>query len=96
MNVAIDALRLRFTNAAGHAHRIERVTQRAVVLLASRLQAARAPAQHGASALRTIAVDGVALDRLSDEDAAAAIADAVASSLANTGADARVEAAWRS
>jgi hypothetical protein len=39
VNVAIDALRLRFTNAAGHTHRAERVTQRALTLLAARLQA---------------------------------------------------------
>lgn len=87
MNVAIDALRLRFRNAAGHEHRIEPLTRRALALLAARLQAAGESPSPSAQAARTIAVGGIAFDRLGDEDAATAIADAVAASLSATGAE---------
>ena len=86
MNVAIDALRLRFRNAAGHEHRIEPLTRRALALLAARLQAAGEPVPANAPATRTIAVGGIAFDRLGDEAAATAIADAVATSLRTTSA----------
>jgi hypothetical protein len=87
VNVAIDALRLRFRNAAGHEHRIEPVTRRALALLAERLRATDEPAPANAQAARTIAVDGIAFDRLGDEGAATAIADTVAASLSATGAE---------
>jgi hypothetical protein len=88
VNVAIDALRLRFRNAAGHEHRIEPVTRRALALLAARLQANDEPAPANAQPARTIAVGGIAFDRLGDEGAAQAIAGAVAASLTSTGEDA--------
>jgi hypothetical protein len=85
VNVAIDALRLRFRNAAGHEHRIEPLTRRALALLAARLQSADEPAPAHAPAARTIAVGGIAFDRLGDEGAATAIADALAASLRASG-----------
>jgi hypothetical protein len=89
VNVAIDALRLRFRNAAGHEHRIEPVTRRALALLAARLQdAADLPGSAADThALRSVAVDGIAFDHVGDETAASAIADAVAASLTGTGAE---------
>ncbi|MBV8299830.1 MAG: hypothetical protein JO083_09845 [Candidatus Eremiobacteraeota bacterium] len=96
MNVAIDALRLRFRNAAGHEHRIEPLTRRALALLAARLQAADEPLPANAQAARTIAVGGIAFDRLGDEEAASAIADTVATSLRAISANGAEGAAWES
>jgi len=87
VNVAIDALRLRFRNAAGHEHRIEPLTRRALALLAARLQAAGEEPPANAPGARTIAVGGIAFDRLGDEGAATAIADAVGASLRASGAE---------
>jgi hypothetical protein len=80
-DLKIDILRLGLGGHAGHAYRAGPVAARALALLADRLDAAR-PAD--ATSLDDLSVAVAALDwgRVSDEQAARALADALFEALA--------------
>jgi hypothetical protein len=81
MRVSVGRLRVRVTGAAGSEHRVRPIVRRAVELMAERLRAdgarattAGAPARVGGLNIPPLAAD---LRHLSDEAAAARLADAI-------------------
>jgi hypothetical protein len=86
LDLKIDRLQLNIANAAGHEHRVRPITEHAVALLAERLAervdaAGQSPA---ASAVESLSAAPVSFDlsRMSDAQAAEAIAGAWLEALA--------------
>lgn len=81
MRVQIDRLRLQFAGAAGHAHRAQPITRRALELLRWRMLAAGMPA--AALELPALTMPRIALDlrAVSDEAAAEKVAEAMYTAL---------------
>src|SRR5262245_24558077 len=78
LDVTIDRLMLRFEDGAGHEHRVRAITERAVALLGERLVdfGIRAQQDESVGEMKIPAVN-LQLGRMSDEEAASAIAAGV-------------------
>jgi hypothetical protein len=86
LDLKIDRLQLNIENGTGHEHRLRPIALRAVALLADRLDARRAEAGQAPDRqeTRNLRVPPVSLNLngMSDEQAAAQIADALLETLA--------------
>jgi hypothetical protein len=86
LDLNIDQLRLNIDNAAGHERRVRPIVTRALELAAERLSVRAAEGRprppHEAVGRVDVAPVRVALGRMTDEQAASAIADALLEELA--------------
>ncbi len=81
LDLKIDQLRLNIDNAAGHEHRIRPITERAMSILAERWSGINGAASDITSERLSLPPIDLHLSRMSDEQAAQAIAGAIIAGL---------------